>query len=100
MEFKFNIENTGNANLSTINITDPLPFASAVVGTPVLTLMNVSGTMPPVDNNGNFDGNGDINMTIGSATDLLQPNESFMVTMELEVDPNIFGTLPLSLIHI
>jgi len=38
----------------------------AVVGTPVLSLMNTSATMPPADNNGAFNGGNNINMTLGS----------------------------------
>ena len=50
LTFEFIVENTGNANLSTINLTDPLPFATAVVGTPMITLTNISTTNPPADN--------------------------------------------------
>ncbi len=94
LEFKFNIENTGNADLSNINVTDPLPFTTAIIGTPVLAIMNTSATAMPADNNGSFDGAGDINMTIGAASDLLQPGESFMILMTVEVDPQAFGLLP------
>ena len=94
LEFKFNIENTGNADLTNINVTDPLPFSSAIIGTPVLSIMNMSAASMPADNNGSFDGAGDINMTIGAASDLLQPGESFMLLMAVEVDPQAFGLLP------
>ena len=71
----------------------------AVVGTPILSLMNTSATMPPADNNGSFNGGSNINMTIGAATDMLQPNESFMMMLEVEVDPVLFGQLPMPVLN-
>ena len=95
LKFRFNIENTGNANVSNLSVTDPLNFTSAIIGTPTISVSNVDATMAPADNNGTYTGilpNTD--MLAGAGTDMLEPGQSFVIFMMVEVDPQAFGLLP------
>ncbi|MEZ4962958.1 MAG: gliding motility-associated C-terminal domain-containing protein [Saprospiraceae bacterium] len=95
LDFRFNIENTGNADLSNLSLTDPLNFTTAIIGTPMLSLTNVNATAVPATNNGAYTGVApDTDLLVGAATDRLKPGQSFVVFMSVEVDPQQFGLLP------
>ncbi|HHM21887.1 MAG TPA: hypothetical protein ENJ20_07665, partial [Bacteroidetes bacterium] len=76
LTFRFNVQNTGNVNLSNLRLNDPLPFAAALAGAPDITVVNVDATSAPVPNL-LYNGNGVIDLVNGSLSDLLQPGQSF-----------------------
>ena len=92
MDFRFNVENTGNANLSNLSLLDPLNFTAAIVGTPSVNVVNVNATAVP-SANGSYNGNGNNDLLSGAATDMLKPGEAFVVNLSVEIDP------ALSLVH-
>ncbi|HFA48561.1 MAG TPA: T9SS type B sorting domain-containing protein, partial [Bacteroidetes bacterium] len=94
LDYRFNVVNTGNAYLSDVTVSDQLTFAAAIVGTPTVTVVNTDADSAPADNNGSYDGSGDINLTLGAAADRLAPGQSFSVYMSVEVDPDVIVALP------
>ncbi len=92
LTFRFNVENTGNTRMSNLTLSDPLPFAPAVIGMPTVTVTNIDATIPP-NANFTYDGNGNDDLLAGNPVDRLEAGQSFRVDMTVEVDPSAFGAL-------
>ena len=67
LEFEMLVHNIGNANLSSVLVEDPLLFSSALVGSPTVSLMNITASTPPVDNYAAYNGSGDANLVKSAA---------------------------------
>jgi len=86
------IENTGNVNLSNINLIDDLAanFGSTLVGIVVPPAITASdATMDPVLNPG-YNGTGNNNIFDGMSG-LLEPSQMVTVEFTIEIDPNAPG---------
>lgn len=85
--YAYTVQNNGSTNLSNIGIVDDFSaqymgaWLSNVTAGPTTAFMNVTA-------NASFDGSGNNNLLVPADTDLLQPNESFTVTLTAEVDAN------------
>ncbi len=87
--YQFIVTNFGLVGLSSLSLTDDLAtqMGGAFVGVVGVSLTNVDASTPPTVNLA-FDGTTGSDMLAGSAMDDLQPGESFMVTLVIEVDPD------------
>ena len=92
IEFEFIVENTGNVDLINLSLLDPLIFGPTLTATPMVTVMNISATNPPLVNPV-YDGTIDVNLLAGSAADQLQAGEQFKVILKTEVDIAAFAAL-------
>ena len=87
------MENTGTSRLDNLSIVDNIAtsFGGAFVGVVAGPIVNnVDATSPPLANGG-YAGTGDL--LLGSDADLLDPGESFEVTLTVEVDPDAAGAI-------
>ena len=87
--FAFAVTNTGSDTLSNLSLTDNLvsQFGGALVDVINVAVSNVNATSVPTAN-ASYDGSPLSDMLIGSASDALAPGESFLVTLEVEIDPD------------
>ena len=87
--YTFQVTNVGTESLSHLSLTDDLEsqFGGAFVRTVDVFVTDVNATSAPQANPG-YAGNAGADMLIGSAADTLRPNETFHVTLVVEIDPD------------
>ena len=87
--FELTYTNTGSAVLNELSLTDDLAtqYGGAFIGIVNVSLVNVDATLPPATNPA-FDGTAGSDMLLGSLTDVLEPGQSFTVSVVVEVFPS------------
>lgn len=88
------VTNTGSETLSNLSLLDDLAtqFGGAFIQVVSVGVSNVDSTMVPAANSA-YNGTAASDMLLGSATDQVEPGQSFQVILVVEVDPdNVTGT--------
>ena len=92
--YSFSVENNGTEPLTSLSLQDDLAtqLGNSLVGVVSLNVTNVDATSAPVAN-GSYDGSAVTDLLSGSAADLLEPGQSFEVTLVVELDPDAIGAI-------
>ena len=88
--YTFEVTNTGSETLSNLSLTDDLATQLGGVFVDVVSVSVSPGTATsaPTANVAGFNGTAGSDMLLGSASNELRPQETFTVTLVIEIDPD------------